>query len=112
MLETRTVRDCHEEFAVGHLIQCPACENEHLFRSEPGPNGAKWSFNGDYIKPTFTPSMMIRVRPMPKGHPQEGQWDVCHSFVTDGKIRYLPDCTHEMAGKTVDLEPYDFTPAS
>jgi hypothetical protein len=29
--------------------------------------------------------------------------DVCHSFVTDGKIQYLSDCTHAMAGQTVDL---------
>ena len=30
----------------------------------------------------------------------------CHSFVTDGKIRFLNDCTHEMAGETVDLEKF------
>jgi hypothetical protein len=29
---------------------------------------------------------------------------VCHSYVTDGKIRFLDDCTHELAGKTVELE--------
>lgn len=28
---------------------------------------------------------------------------VCHSVVTDGKIAFCSDCTHEMAGKTVDL---------
>jgi hypothetical protein len=28
---------------------------------------------------------------------------MCHSFVVDGRIEYLSDCTHEMAGMTVDL---------
>lgn len=30
---------------------------------------------------------------------------VCHSFVFDGEIRFLGDCTHALAGKTVPLEP-------
>ena len=28
---------------------------------------------------------------------------VCHSFVTDGRIQFLADCTHALAGQTVDL---------
>jgi hypothetical protein len=28
---------------------------------------------------------------------------VCHVFVENGKIRFLDDCTHELAGKTVDI---------
>lgn len=28
---------------------------------------------------------------------------VCHSFVTAGRIEFLPDCTHALAGQTVDL---------
>lgn len=28
----------------------------------------------------------------------------CHSFVRDGKIQFLNDCTHELAGKTVEME--------
>jgi hypothetical protein len=28
----------------------------------------------------------------------------CHLFITDGKIEYLADCTHELAGKTVEME--------
>ncbi|MGC4033677.1 MAG: hypothetical protein QM754_18485 [Tepidisphaeraceae bacterium] len=30
----------------------------------------------------------------------------CHSFVRDGQIEFLGDCTHELAGKTVPLEPF------
>lgn len=32
---------------------------------------------------------------------------VCHSFVRDGRIEFLGDCTHELAGKSVALEPVD-----
>lgn len=29
--------------------------------------------------------------------------EVCHSYVTDGKIRFLGDCTHKLVGQTVEL---------
>lgn len=35
-----------------------------------------------------------KIEPKPK---------VCHSFVRNGKIEYLNDCTHELAGQTVEL---------
>ena len=31
----------------------------------------------------------------------------CHSFVRDGKIRFLADSYHELAGQTVDLPEVD-----
>ena len=31
---------------------------------------------------------------------------VCHSFVTDGNIQFLSDCTHSLAGQTVPLEAW------
>jgi hypothetical protein len=32
---------------------------------------------------------------------------ICHSFVTDGRIQFLNDCTHSLAGQTVDLPDFD-----
>jgi hypothetical protein len=32
----------------------------------------------------------------------------CHSFVREGKIEFLNDCTHEHAGQTLDLLDVDF----
>ena len=29
---------------------------------------------------------------------------ICHSFIRDGFIEYLSDCTHSLAGKTVELK--------
>jgi hypothetical protein len=31
----------------------------------------------------------------------------CHSFVTDGKIQFLPDCYHSLKGQTVELPEWD-----
>jgi hypothetical protein len=77
----------------GYLIHCPACGYGHFFNVEqPGPNGQQWTFNGDLMKPTFSPSMLV----LPPGRR-------CHSFVREGRIEYLSDCEHAMAGKTVDL---------
>lgn len=58
----------------------------------------RWSFNGNYERPTFSPSIKVEI-----GHYPDPS-DICHSFVTDGKIKYLNDCTHELAEKTIDLE--------
>ena len=52
-----------------------------------------WSWNEDYECPTVSPS----IRLIHTGN------QVDHLFIRDGKIQYLNDCTHELAGKTVDM---------
>jgi hypothetical protein len=61
-----------------------------------------WGFNGDMDKPTFTPSILCRWEEW-QGENVPNKKHVCHSFVTDGKIQFLNDCTRSLAGKTVDL---------
>jgi hypothetical protein len=91
---------------------CQGCNHMHAIPIEC--HGA-WGFNGDYEKPTFTPSILVKYRhptghtnknPAPMGYAGPYTMDVCHSFVIDGRIQFLPDCTHALAGKTVALEPY------
>lgn len=73
------------------LIMCPACDTYHAV------NGS-WEFNGDKDFPTFSPSLLVTI----PGH--RGPKDYrCHSFVRNGQIIFLSDCSHAMAGKTVDL---------
>jgi hypothetical protein len=78
-----------------------------------------WTFNGDYEHPTFTPSILVRSGHYMEGNTGDSCWctynaanqddrsgftcGVCHSIVTDGKIHYLSDCTHDLAGQTIDL---------
>jgi hypothetical protein len=76
---------------------CPGCKQEHfIFDNETDSEASRgycWGFNKDFEKPTITPSVLV-------------QWPnhACHSFITDGKIQFLSDCTHELAGKTVELK--------
>jgi hypothetical protein len=60
--------------------------------------GATWIWNGSMDTPTFTPSINC--------NPNDPQWR-CHSFVTDGKIQFLPDSHHRLAGKTVELPEWE-----
>lgn len=84
---------------------CPGCRTHHHIQhdSDMGPN---WGWNGSLEKPTFTPSVLVTYPGSDAG--KDGAPPaVCHSFVTDGRIQYLGDCTHAMAGQTVDLPPLD-----
>lgn len=92
---------------------CPGCDGLHAVKVQqdaatPHPC---WTYNGNPEKPTFTPSILVtsgrRVDPAyvaEEGDPPE----VCHSFVTDGRIQFLGDCTHALAGQTVDLPAWGF----
>lgn len=110
-------------------FKCPGCQDMHTLPVTgwlpPGYNthfvaeSAQWTFNGDLDRPTFTPSILVRSGHYTSQHKDgEGCWCdfeqrfgkpvqykcyICHSFVTDGRIQFLPDCTHKLAGQTVDL---------
>jgi len=73
---------------VGYAIQCPACNTWHMVDD-------RWTFNGDYEKPTFQPSINVNANTPQDVH--------CHSYITDGKIKFLSDCGHAMANMVVDL---------
>lgn len=42
----------------------------------------------------------------PEGFQFDTQPYVCHSFVTDGQIHFIGDCSHSLKGKTVELPEY------
>ncbi|WP_407658073.1 DUF6527 family protein [Marinobacter alexandrii] len=58
-----------------------------------------WTWNGDTNKPTIKPSVLTR---------NHNETFRCHSWVNDGQAIFLTDCSHDMAGQTVDL--LDVTP--
>jgi hypothetical protein len=58
-----------------------------------------WSWNGDVDRPTFHPSVLTQVN-----YTEVAKKDFCcHSFVNDGMVQFLSDCSHEYAGKTMEL---------
>lgn len=79
-------------------FECPGCECVHAV---PVSGERGWQFNGDLERPTLSPSLLVRE--------YEGDTvvRVCHSFVRNGQIEFLSDCTHEHAGKTLPLREID-----
>ena len=80
-------------------FRCPGCDDVHSVAIN-GPSA--WGWNGRLDLPTFWPSVLVRYGHLPDGGPM-GTDPVCHSFVVDGQIQFLGDCTHALAGQTVDL---------
>ncbi len=87
-----------------YIFQCPGCDESHMIPvghtieyrrrlKELNHSTVEWGWNGSLEAPTFTPSLLVRS-------PTLG---VCHSFIRDGKIQFLDDCTHRLKGQTVDL---------
>ena|ERR1700674_4736704 len=97
---------------------CPGCKEAHAVTIG---DGGRWHWNGDRERATLSPSVLVTSGHFVAGHsgvcwctynaehpndPAPFACGVCHSFVTDGKIIFLADCSHEYAGKTVELEPF------
>jgi hypothetical protein len=93
-------------------FQCPGCGQDHCL---PVTGPKPWQFNGNAERPTLYPSILatgLKVKLGPDGK-WNGEWErgadgkplpnVCHSFVTDGRIQFLTDSNHALAGQTVDL---------
>ena len=59
-------------------------------------NFSNANFNNNVNKPTVSPSIKIESH----GGDKE---TICHSFIRNGFIEYLNDCTHSLAGKKVEL---------
>jgi hypothetical protein len=80
---------------IGVAFECPACNQMHAVTTTvKNGSGSIWAWNGNYEKPTLTPS--IRVM-------NGAGRTLCHAWVKDGKVEYLDDCAHALAGTTVDL---------
>ena len=102
------------------LFWCPGCDGAHQVQVGDGP-GPRWGFNDDYDRPTFSPSVLVKTGHYCAGQDGKDCWctyearrdkpapfkcSVCHSFVRDGQIEFLGDCTHALAGRTVPLEAF------
>lgn len=69
-------------------FHCPGCDTLHAF------SPYQWQFfNWDMNKPTVRESIMVN-RDLPSQ---------CHSFITDGFIRFESDSKNILAGQNVEL---------
>lgn len=93
---------------------CPGCKTAHAVTVGQGG----WGWNGSGESPTFTPSVLVQSGHYIASHtgacwctynaehpddPVSFRCYQCHTFVTDGRIQFLGDCSHDLAGQTVDL---------
>ena len=77
------------------LFWCPGCDEPHA----PRVSGANpWTWNDDRDKPTLSPSVLVT----------DNQGARCHSFVQDGQIQFLDDCTHALKGQTVPIPDWPY----
>lgn len=90
---------------------CQGCKEAHsitVYRPE-GRSGPVWLWDRDPVKPTFSPSILVRRGGSidPTFIKEEGDPPmVCHTFISEGQVQFLPDCDHEFAGTTQPLLPY------
>lgn len=69
-------------------FHCPGCDCLHAF------NPYQWEFfNWDMDKPTVRASIMVN-----KDLPTQ-----CHSYITDGFIRFEPDTKNHLTGQNIEL---------
>ena len=71
---------------------CPGCQTHH---GVPVVGGRVWRWNDSYDLPTLNPSVIV--------HGAEPHIR-CHCFVREGRIQFLADCRHALAGQTVVME--------
>lgn len=76
---------------------CPGCERNHWV-------GTGWTWDGNREAPTVSPSLLTRY-PGPDAGLDGAPPAVCHLFIRAGKLEFLGDCTHHLAGQTVPMEP-------
>lgn len=102
---TKLLKITENDQVVAYLFDCPGCKGSHApyVRPHKAPNGASWEFNGNLDNPTFTPSILSKVT-----RTDGSKTMVCHLYVKDGKIQYLTDCTHSLAGQTIEMPDQDY----
>lgn len=95
---------------------CPGCQHDHVFYVGMDYQH-RWFFNNDVSNPSFSPSLLNTW-----GKYVDSNWEEpndippykpdawsgrCHLFVTNGKINYCDDCTHELNGQqNVEMKQY------
>lgn len=72
---------------------CPGCKHGHGFEVP------RWSFNRDFEKPTFSPSLLVFYT-KPKTNERV---TCCHLFLRNGILEFLGDCPHALKGTKVPL---------
>ena len=93
-------------------VECEAHEATHLVLRIPGPTGlltlpvlqgnttrggtGAWTWNGSTDAPSLRPSVLTQY----DGADQNWR---CHSWINDGTVQFLADCSHDLANTAAPL---------
>jgi len=108
---------------------CPGCNEPHGITIEGGP--PSWIFNGDYDRPSFSPSVLCftthTLDDDDKSLPAPVRETLCHYFIKTGAelagraqnldptksyIDFCGDSPHALSGKIVELPDWPYAPGS
>lgn len=81
------------------MFFCPGCKRAHCVNES-------WGFSGDEDKPTFTHSVLVQYQGADAGI-DDAPPRICHSHVRDGILVFLADCTHALAGQSVEIPEWE-----
>lgn len=105
---SKVLRDAVDGNGDTHLhYRCQGCNTVHGVKVT---GAGAWGWNGNAEKPTFTPSVLVTFQAVPDADERFKEWRTerrCHTFITDGRVQFLGDCTHELAGQTLDLPEWE-----
>ena len=98
---------------------CPGCDESHQINISPGG----WYWDQDLERPTISPSILVQSGHYAPGWNSGSCWctynrdhpddeasfhcERCHSFVRNGMIEFLGDCSHKLANQTVELPEWE-----
>jgi len=95
------------------LYWCQGCEEYHQVNDT-------WQFDGNLEAPTFSPSVLVTSGHFVSSHkPGDKCWCTyaveypkrpvsfkcrrCHTFIRNGMVEFLSDCSHALAGQTLPV---------
>lgn len=85
------IHDGKKYWRTQYHYMCKGCGYDHCFALKQ--DGGNHEFDMNLDRPTVSPSLVQNFTP----------GKMCHSFIRDGFIQYLSDCTHHLAGQTIEL---------
>ncbi|MCK9544275.1 MAG: DUF6527 family protein [Novosphingobium sp.] len=71
-----------------YLFYCPGCRCFHWFTTP------RWLWNNNIESPTVTPSIVLNAQDLKQR---------CHLQIINGRLRYLSDSYHYLAGITISM---------
>jgi hypothetical protein len=71
-----------------YIFYCPGCGCNHWFTIP------RWTFNNNFDAPTVAPSIILSPQDLSSR---------CHLRIVSGKIEYLTDSFHFLAGIIIDM---------